>query len=306
MPGPHALDADQPWWIEPFAVVDGGLSTALELLGQPVGGLLWTAQLLVDDPDAIVRAHRTFVEAGADIVISASYQASVGGFLRIGCSTADARRVLASTTELARRSGASVVAASVGPFGATLGDGSEYHGRYAAGWDEVRQFHRGRLEVLADSGPDLFAIETIPSRIEAEIIVEELVALNSTPAWVSFSCADEAHTCAGDALVDAIGAITAPSVVAVGVNCTDPTFVRPLLAQAVVAAGGRPLVVYPNHGRAWDAQGECWVGDSDGDLAARVPDWHAAGARFIGGCCGIGPEGVRAVARVRSALASGA
>ena len=295
-----------PWEVAPFAVIDGGLSTALELLGHRVGGLLWTAQLLLEDPDTIVRAHRGFVEAGADVVITASYQASEAGFIRAGSSPAAARRALASTTDLARQSGAAFVAASIGPFGATLGDGSEYHGRYAATWDEVRSFHRDRLAVLVDTAPDLFAVETVPSRVEAEIIVEELGALTALPAWVTFSCRDGAHTCAGDAFADAVDAVVASSqVAAVGVNCTDPAHVGGLLRQASLRTD-RPLVAYPNHGRHWDAEGECWVGESDADLAGRVAGWVGTGARLIGGCCGIGPDGVRAIASARSALASGA
>ena len=297
-------DAAGPWVVDPFAVVDGGLSTALELLGHRPTGLLWTAQLVLDAPDVVIAAHRSFVEAGADIVISASYQASVAGFVEAGASASAARTALASTTELARRSGARAVAASIGPFGASLGDGSEYHGVYAADWSTVRRFHRERLEVLADTGPDLFAIETIPGRVEAEIVLEELAAVTSAPAWVSFSCRDEAVTCAGDAFGDAVGAATASQqVVAVGLNCTDPRHVLALLAQAA-AVTSLPLVAYPNHGRAWDAEHECWIGEGDGDLAAWVPAWWRAGARLIGGCCGIGPDGVRALVAAREALAA--
>lgn len=293
-----------PWDIEPFAVVDGGLSTALELLGHRSTGLLWTAQLLIDRPEVVVEAHRSFVDAGADIVISSSYQASEAGFVRAGCSPADARRLLASTTDVARRSGAAIVASSIGPFGATLGDGSEYHGRYDATWGEVRRFHRERIAVLSETAPDLFAIETIPSRVEAEIILEELLAASDVSAWLTFSCRDDATTCAGEPYVDAVGVVSACGQVrAVGVNCTDPANVGALLGAAS-SVTDLPLVAYPNHGRAWDAEHECWVGATDGDLAAHIPGWVDAGARLLGGCCGIGPNGVRALVRTRAALAS--
>lgn len=292
--------------VEPFAVLDGGLSTALELLGHRPSGLLWTAQLVVDQPQVITAAHRSFVEAGADIVISSSYQASVAGFGRAGLSPAAATRALLSTTELARLSGVRYVAASIGPFGATLGDGSEYHGSYAASWDEVRSFHRQRLEVLADSGADLFAIETIPGVIEAEIVLDELRRVSDRPAWLSVSCRSATHTCAGDEIgVVAELAGRASNLVAVGVNCTDPRFVGELL-RSCRAATDLPLVAYPNHGRLWHAEQERWIGD-DGDdhVGHRVAEWFATGARFIGGCCGVGPAGVREVAAARSALACG-
>ena len=279
-------------------LLDGGLSTVLEEMGEHPSGLLWTAAALVDRPDILVEAHRRFVAAGADIVISASYQASVPGLVRAGLSETDARAALASTTDLARQSGASEVACSVGPYGACLGDGSEYHGRYAAGWDEVRAFHRARLEVLVPTAPDWFAIETIPTRAEADIIVEELRRFTDAPAWVSFTCADAERTHGGDRLADAAAGI-APVVQAVGVNCTAPELVTELLESIDC---GLPLVAYPNHGRQWDGIRSCWTGPPP-SLTTDLPAWIAAGAQYIGGCCGVGTDGIAALARARDALA---
>ena len=191
----------------PFTVIDGGLSTVLEEMGETPGGLLWTAAALLDRPEVLTAAHRRYVEAGADVIITASYQASEAGFVGTGCTPAEARRLLASTTAVARAAEPAIVACSVGPFGACLGDGSEYHGRYSASWADVRTFHRTRLEVLVGTGPDLFAIETMPSISEAEIVVEELRALTDAPAWVTFSCVDDAHTCSGDLFSEAVARI---------------------------------------------------------------------------------------------------
>ncbi|MEX0846642.1 MAG: homocysteine S-methyltransferase family protein, partial [Ilumatobacteraceae bacterium] len=207
-----------------FTVVDGGLSTALESLGHHPAGLLWTAQLVIEQPEVVVAAHRLFVDAGAEVIITSSYQASVAGFENAGVSRSEAVRALASTTELARRSGAATVAASVGPYGATLGDGSEYHGRYDASWDDVRAFHHDRIAVLVDSGPDLMAVETIPGLIEAEIVLDELQRAGAPMAWLTMSCVDGVHTCAGDVFADVVAAL-APGVFAVGVNCTAPPLV---------------------------------------------------------------------------------
>lgn len=283
-----------------FVVVDGGLSTALEELGERPGGALWTAATLLERPHIVTAAHRRAVEAGADIVISASYQASIDGFVSAGLDRRSAQRLLASTTRVARESGAPVVAASVGPFGAVLADGSEYHGRYGVEWSTVRRFHRERLTVLVDTGPDLFAIETIPSAIEAEIIVDELRRLSTTPAWVSFSCRDSSLTCGGDEFSLAVGAV-ADAVDMVGVNCTAPANLTPLLVSA--ASVGVPFVVYPNHGALWDAITETWSGSEDGRAVTRLAgEWHAAGARAIGGCCGIGTATVAALAAYRDSL----
>ncbi|CAB4583808.1 unannotated protein [freshwater metagenome] len=292
----------------PFTVLDGGLSTALEELGHRPDGALWTAQAVIDRPELIVAAHRRFVDAGADVVITSSYQASVDGFVRAGLDEPAARVALASTTDLARRAGARFVAASVGPYGAYLADGSEYRGTYSASWDEVRAYHWGKLEVLAATGADVVAVETIPTRAEAEIVLDELARLGSPPAWLTFTCADAVHTCGGEPFADVVAAVSsagsagsAGSLLAVGVNCTDPRHVTPLLAAAREVTD-LPFVVYPNHGRAWDAVAKCWIGDGDADLAERAQEWVALGARLIGGCCGVGADGVRAIAEVRAAL----
>jgi homocysteine S-methyltransferase len=288
-----------PFLRAPFTIIDGGLSTALEEMGEQPRGLLWTASALVDRPEVITAAHRRYVDAGADIVISSSYQASEDGFVVAGVPAAKARELLASTTAVARASGAAAVAASVGPFGACLGDGSEYHGRYDASWDDVRAFHRRRLEVLVDSGPDLFAIETIPTAMEARIVAEELRELTDAPAWLTFSCCDEHHTCGRDAFGAAAEQVAA-LVDAVGVNCTAPGLVATLLADA---ATDLPLVVYPNHGAAWDAAHRCWIGPTGGaEIPGLVPAWLAAGARLVGGCCGVGSTGIAALSQLRTAL----
>lgn len=276
----------------PFAVLDGGLSTALEELGERPMGALWTAQTVLDRPDVVERAHRRAVEAGADIVITASYQASVAGLIAAGLTSGEARSALASTTELARRAGAPIVAASVGPFGACLHDGSEYHGRYGASWDEVRRFHAERLAILLDSGPDLLAIETMPTATEAEIVVEVLRRRSALPAWVSFTCADDRRTAGGDA-IDAAAVAVADGVDLVGVNCTAPHLVDALLRRLAGACPGRALVVYPNHARA--------LGEMAG-LAPHVADWFTTGARVIGGCCGVDTAEVAAIAAMRRAI----
>ena len=283
---------------EPFTLIDGGLSTVLEEMGEQPAGLLWTAAVLIDRPEVITAAHRRYVDAGADVIITASYQASEPGFVAAGLSATDARRLLASTTAVARAADPSVVACSVGPFGAYLGDGSEYNGRYSASWSEVRAFHRARLEVLVDTAPDIFAIETIPSRAEAEIVVEELRALTDAPAWLTFTCADDLHTCGGDLFADAVAAVAA-TLTAVGVNCTAPSLVEPLLRSAPTDL---PFVVYPNHGAIWDGDHKCWSGATGGvELPGLVPAWLSAGVRLIGGCCGVGTAGIAALAALRTA-----
>ena len=290
---------------QPFTVLDGGLSTALEELGESPVGPLWAAAPIVDRPSLITAAHRRYVDAGADVIITSSYQASEAGLVAAGLEPTAARRVLASTTAVARASGAAIVACSIGPFGACLADGSEYHGRYSATWSQVRAFHRARLEVLVETEPDLFAIETVPTAIEAEIIVDVLRSLTTAPAWVSFSCKDDAHTCGGELLSDAVARVVA-DVDAIGVNCTAPHMVAPLLRSLSVDGPlAVPLLAYPNHGAHWNADLRNWAGHAEGsDIPGLVPSWIAAGARIIGGCCGVGSSGIAELVAVRASLAN--
>jgi S-methylmethionine-dependent homocysteine/selenocysteine methylase len=286
-----------PFVRDPFTVIDGGLSTALELLGADISGPLWTAQTVIDDPALLERAHRSFVEAGADIIATASYQCGTKQFEAIGLTSKEARNALASTTTIARRAveGTSVaVAASVGPFGASLANGSEYNGRYGVEWRVVEDYHREKLAILVDSGADLIAIETIPLADEALLIAEILEELGAPPAWFSFGFADETQTYGLDAVDKAVLSIAGyADLVAIGMNCTHPRYVDSLLASMSELVSGIPLIVYPNHGREWDAVARCWIGDSMSISAVEtVKLWVDLGARLIGGCCGIGPEDI--------------
>jgi len=277
-----------------FTIVDGGLSTALEALGADISGPLWTARTVIENPTILERAHRAFVEAGAEVIISASYQ----------CSAHDTD--LAATTAIARRAAdaTTLVAASLGPFGASLADGSEYTGRYPVSWDVVESYHREKIAALAPSEPDLFAVETIPLADEARLIASILVEFGAPPAWFSFGFADEDTTYGGDSVDAAVGAVSGyESLVAIGVNCTNPTLVSGITARMHLIAPGVPLIAYPNHGRQWDAVNRCWLGEGatvPGD--STIAEWVANGVRYVGGCCGVGPDGVAELVHARHRL----
>ena len=286
-------------------VIDGGLSTQLTRLGEDMTGTLWTGRVLLENPAAVTRAHADYLAAGADIVITASYQLSRWGFEQAGLSSDEADAALRASTLAAREAvrgfpGARV-AASVGPYGAILHDGSEYRGRYGLSRRQLVDFHRERLDVLAASHPDLLAIETIPDVDEAEALVEVLADYPDLPAWMSFSAVDDRHVCAGQSIEDAAAvASAAPSVVAVGINCTDPRYVTSLV-ERVSAASSLPVVVYPNAGGDWDPDDGEWHGAADHPGGAfpqsAVGDWLLAGARAVGGCCGTDDRAIRQIAQ---------
>ena len=170
-------------------VADGGLATELEARGNDVSGSLWSARLLMDAPEEVRDAHLAFFRAGAVIATSASYQASFEGFARRGLGRREAAGLMRRSVDLARSARAEMsgdgrtrwVAASVGPYGAALADGSEYRGRYGLSVRELAAWHRPRLEVLAEAGPDVLALETVPDIDEAEALMAAIPGLGIRP-----------------------------------------------------------------------------------------------------------------------------
>lgn len=313
-------------------LLDGGLSTELEARGHDVSSALWSARLLLDDPAAVVDAHAAFARAGAQVLTTASYQATLPGLAAAGLGRADAERVITSSVALARAghalagsAGGGWVAGSVGPYGAHLADGSEYTGAYLATGpgrvteSALRAHHRPHLELLAGAGADVLACETLPGAAEVEALLPELEALG-VPAWVSVSARLDGDGAVRTRRGEPLGPVLAAAasvgcVLGVGVNCVDPAAVRPALEQvgALLPAGRADravLVAYPNSGEAWDAGARAWSGVSglsggdgavdrgDDDAVRGVAEWLDAGARLVGGCCRVRPHHTAATAAV--------
>lgn len=275
-----------------ITVIDGGLSTTLEELGADISGSSWTARALRGEPSVLERAHRAFVEAGADVVTTASYQ----------CAPDDDDGLRSATVIARRAAGKARVAASVGPYGATLANGSEYHGKYEVDLAVVTEHHRRKLDILMASQVDLFAVETQPRADEARIIAEHLESLGAPPAWFAFTFVEDPNTvrtCGGDtvgAVLDAVANYR--NVVAVGVNCTAPQAVTGILAALRAEAPKLPLIAYPNHGGHWVSATQTWSRPDDAVFTdERLREWSDLGAAFIGGCCGVGPSDIRDLVR---------
>lgn len=286
----------------PVIVLDGGLATELERRGHDLSDDLWSARLLRDDPQALVDTHLAFFRAGAQVATTASYQASFEGFAAQGLSRAESAALMRASVSLARRAadladaelGDGVrrqVAASVGPYGAVLADGSEYSGDYGLTDRALRDFHGPRLEVLASAGADLLAVETIPSTQEAAVLMALLDELE-VPAWLSVTCEDASHTRRGDDVRDLFAMARGQDrLVAVGVNCTAPEHVETLVATAA-GASGKPVVAYPNSGESWDGARRRWGGDGVGVDPVAARRWVAAGAHWVGGCCRVSSDDI--------------
>ncbi|HUB31085.1 MAG TPA: homocysteine S-methyltransferase [Terracidiphilus sp.] len=298
-PTPHERDSI----LRGVRVLDGGMASELEYLGADINGPLWSAHVLEDAPDKILAVHRAYIQAGADCIETASYQVSRMGYAEVGLAPQRADIALLHAVSLARTAAAEItdrrvlVAVSLGPYGAALHNGAEYHGNYACSHADLVAFHRERIEVLAGlKGPEILAFETLPSLDEARAIGEALAPYPDLTAWFSFTCRDAQHVAHGESLRDcAAYAAGLPQTIAIGVNCTAPALVIPLIAE-LRAASNKPILVYPNSGELWDAQARRWTGAGDpeayGLLAAK---WFAAGAQIIGGCCRTRPAHIRQI-----------
>jgi len=289
-------------------LLDGGLATQLETQGCDIGNPLWSASILLSGPQAIVEAHRAYLDAGAECVTSASYQASREGLARRGLSEAEADELMLLSVRLAQRARSEfladhpdvatrpLVAASIGPYGAILHDGSEYRGDYGVTAETLRRFHAPRLALFDRSGADVLAVETIPSFVEARVLAGLLESCE-TPAWVSFSCRDDAHISDGTPVDEAAALFRDhPTVLAVGLNCTPPQFAPALVRRIRAAAPGKAVIAYPNSGETYHAGSNNWSGTvTPGDCGEAMLTWVDAGATIVGGCCRMGPGHIRAM-----------
>lgn len=302
-------------------ILDGALATELERRGAVLDDPLWSARILLEEPDLIRQVHLDYFEAGADCATTASYQATVPGLVAAGYSEAKALGVIARSVEIAqdarnafwagrhgevsfkgrfqdlRRARAEraypFIAGSIGPYGAYLADGSEYRGDYGLSEDELVDFHRPRMRALVEAGPDIIACETIPCLVEARALARLLAEFPGMPAWVSFSARNGAYNSQGEPVADCARFLDGvPQVVAVGINCTAPRYIGSLVGE-IRGATAKPVLVYPNSGEKFDPASRSWEGDGpDISFAALSQEWTAAGVKIIGGCCRTTPEDI--------------
>ncbi len=299
---------------QPLIILDGALATELERRGVDLTDPLWSAKCLIEQPDLIRAVHLDYYNAGADIATTATYQATFHSFAKRGIHTRAATQLMRDSVNLAAqardqfwdaenvrtknssRRQKPLVAASVGPYGAMLADGSEYRGHYKIDDQQLMDFHGERLRVLMESGADLIACETIPCLREALVIARLLESYPHACAWIAFSCRDAHHNCEGQPITECASALNRfTQIASVGVNCTRPEFLASLL-QSMRSRTHKPLLAYPNSGELYDATAKQWHGAAHAaSLTTLAPHWYAAGARLIGGCCRTTPADIRAL-----------
>jgi homocysteine S-methyltransferase len=291
-------------------LIDGGLSNVLEQQGHDLNHKLWTAKLLDQDPESIIQAHIAYLKSGARSITTSSYQAAVPGLMAAGYDHDTAVALILKSVQLAEAAieralsegyvdYKPLIAASIGPYGAYLADGSEYRGNYCVSDETLREFHLGRIRILDRSNADFFACETIPSYKEARIL-SEILEQSDKPAWISFSCKDEQHINDGTKIEDCSSLFKEHSkVFAIGINCTSPKYVSGLIKLLKSNSGTKKVVVYPNSGEAYSAKSKTWLGISDPELFVEmVEEWIRLGADIIGGCCRIGPDHIRRISEI--------
>jgi len=295
---------------QPVLVIDGALATELERRGCDLKDSLWSAKILLEQPEKIKQVHYDYFKAGADCAITASYQATLEGFAKRGLNETEALTLMKKSVLLAQeardefwadeanRAGRvkPFVAASIGPYGAYLANGEEYIGNYGLSEKELIDFHRPRMKALVEAGADMLACETIPSFIEAQAIAKLLKEFPNISAWISFSARDEKHISEGQAFADCVQHLEDnPQITALGINCTSPKYIPSLMREARKQTD-KPLLTYPNSGETYDASKNDWDGHRIYPLfGAEAQEWYNAGARMIGGCCRTTPEDIQAI-----------
>ena len=306
----------QPCILDGIRVLDGGLASELEYQGAKIDTPLWSAQVLEDMPEKVAAVHRAYIEAGAQCIATCSYQVSRMGYIEVGLTAERADAALLRAVVIARSVASGfpsrrvLVAGSLGPYGAALHNGGEYHGNYDCSYADLVRFHSERIEVFARAStaqrPDLLAFETFPSLEEVRAVGEALRPWPAIPAWFSFSCRDQSHVSHGERVADCVALVASfPQTVAIGVNCVRPQWIPSLIAE-LRSASRLPVIVYPNSGEGWDAANRCWTGVSDpDDFGAKAADWFRAGAQIVGGCCRTRPAHIRQVAQAALAGTNG-
>ena len=286
-------------------VLDGAMSDELERQGVQTNNKLWTATALIDQLDKVYQAHMDYFNAGAELIITDTYQANVQAFEKAGYSKTEAEQFIRNAVKIAKKARDdfekqtgkhNYVAGTIGAYGAYLADGSEYRGDYQLTSDEYLAFHLPRLKLVLAEKPDLIALETQPKLAEPVTVLDWLKEQRQIPVYVSFTLKDAKHLSDGTPIAEAVKKISQyQQVFAIGINCVSPTIVQDALSEFSQYTK-KPLVVYPNLGASYDPQIKQWRKfTNDFNFEELTKSWYQAGARLIGGCCTTGPKEINQI-----------
>lgn len=222
-------------------VLHGSLGTELEAMGYDVSGKLWSAKYLLEKPDVIQELHEIYLNNGSNILTTSTYQATIPGLEVAGLNPEQAADIIRLTVQLAHQARDNywqnlsdeqktqtiypLISGDVGPYAAYLADGSEYNGQYGkVSLQELKDFHRPRIQLFLEQEVDMLALETIPNRLEVQALTELLSEeFPQIEVYMSFTAQEVGKISDGTALKDVIALVEAcPQILAVGFNCTQP------------------------------------------------------------------------------------
>jgi homocysteine S-methyltransferase len=291
-----------------YVIIDGALASELQRRGCDLNDSLWSAKVLIEQPDLIRQVHYDYFNAGADCATTASYQASPLGFAQKGISLAESIALIKKSVALAQqakqeylnRTGINkllFVAGSVGPYGAYLANGSEYTGDYQLSDDEFIEFHQIRIQALIDAKVDILACETLPNFAEIKALTNLLQQYPTMTAWFALTLKDANHLSDGtplDNVIDYLNHIA--QVVSVGINCIALEDVTEAL-MVLQTLTTKPLIVYPNSGEQYDPTTKQWHQNHQHNCTFKnqLPAWLKLGAKLIGGCCQTTPNDIEQI-----------
>jgi homocysteine S-methyltransferase len=293
-------------------ILDGGIGAELERLGAPMDGILWCGRCSVENPDLVRQVHESYVVAGADVITANTYATPPTAMKEAGLSELIEDWNLAGV-KLARE-----IADNAPHEVAVAGSVSTYGSWRKLGINELRPGFDRQVKILADSGADLIILETLGS--EPEIVQAAIESTESVnlPVWLSISCAldrDSGKLMHGvqesisensnthlfkifsDVIVENSRMHNGPILVMHSDLKVTNQAVREISRNHAGIAGAYPNAGYwikPN----WQFMDEI----SPETYLAESKSWINNGAQIIGGCCGVGPELIKAISHLKEKL----
>ncbi len=269
-------------------LLDGATGTELERAGLDCSAPLWSARALLAAPRAVREIHRAYAAAGVDALTANTFRTQPYVLARAGCEER-AAELCALAVALAREAADAAGRADLLVFGSAAPLEDCYHPERVPPAATLAREHARHARNLVRAGVDAIWIETMNQLAEARAAT--LAAREAGAAvWVSFVCGPGARLLSGEPLAEAIDALRELTPAGVGANCAPAATLRDCLP--VLRASGLPFVLYANAGATKTGREV-----SPDEFAESGAAFAAAGASWVGGCCGTTPAHLAALER---------
>ncbi|MCD8222272.1 MAG: homocysteine S-methyltransferase family protein [Clostridiales bacterium] len=276
---------------------DGGMGSLLQEAGLRPGELPGTWNLL--HPETVVRIHRDYLEAGADVVTTNTFGVDGLKYKEDGefALTKVIRAAVHNAREAIRLSGKdAVVALDMSPTGKLLkplGD---------LAFEDAYALYRRIVEIGADAGADLILIETMSDSYEAKAAVLAAKEACSLPVVITLTFDEKGKLLTGGTPASAVAMLEGLGVDAIGVNCGLGPLQMKEIVKDMLEASSLPLIVNPNAGLPRSENGKTVYDINADEFAVAMRDIVELGARAVGGCCGTTPEHIRKTVEMCSGM----